>query len=101
MTSEEIAVEEQRQDDAFKESNPEGYEKVKTLEGEISELKTEADALNKKIDGLLKTEKLVRATDPDKIVEQVSEEIGSNIIQLYDAVKKKINDDVEKRRNNE
>lgn len=101
MTAEEKAEEKQRQDEAFKGRDSEGYEKVKTLEGEISELEGKAEGLEKKIDGLLKTEKLVRATDPDKIAKEVSEEIGSDILQLYNVVKEKINDDVENRRKEE
>jgi RHS repeat-associated protein len=101
MTQEERAEEKQRQDDAFKESNPEGFEKVKTLEGEISALDDKANGLEKKIDGLMKTEKLLKATDPNKIVKEVSEEIGLTVFQLVDAVKKKINQDVENRRKKE
>ncbi|MEP4095756.1 RHS repeat-associated core domain-containing protein, partial [Reichenbachiella sp.] len=98
MTEEESAEEDERRENAFKEENPDGYEKVKALEGEIGELKGKEKKLNKKIDALRKTQDLVRSTDPDKIAEEVSEEAVTDILQLLDTVIKAIDKDVEDRK---
>ncbi|WP_052466932.1 DUF6443 domain-containing protein [Psychroserpens damuponensis] len=100
MSKEEAKSAQQESDKRFKEDNPEGYEKIKSLESEINDLQKEADVLDKKIEKIEKIQSLVRATDPDKIADEVAQEVFPDLYTLYKTIKEKINDDV-KRRNTE